>query len=256
MAVEKLPENVRVPAVARAMFSPSAILAAGTGASVAILAGLWPLAPVAAIVGWAARVAMAIPRKGGGEAIKPNKLPEPWRSLVLDAIQAQRQFHEVVTRVPAGPLRMELEGLKSRVADAVREGWDIAQKGVALDRGRQGLNLGHVHAERERLLTERKLREQHEIDLTAIDRAISAVDAQLAAGQRVETVAFQARDRLRLLNAQLDEAVANVVEISVRPGSTSAAGLGDQVGAIVDDLTNLKAALDEAGEAAQVTTPQ
>ncbi|HMQ28585.1 MAG TPA: hypothetical protein PKA98_21545, partial [Acidimicrobiales bacterium] len=52
------------PPVARAMMSPSGILLAGAGASVAILAGLGPIRAVAfAAIAWAGRGRYAIPPK-------------------------------------------------------------------------------------------------------------------------------------------------------------------------------------------------
>src|ERR671916_2354154 len=107
MSIERLPEEVRTPAVARAMFSPSAILLGGGAASAAILLGLWPLAPVAALVGWGAKVALAIPRKRRS-VINPGKLPDPWRTFVLEAAQAAKRFDDIVRTLPAGPLRDEL----------------------------------------------------------------------------------------------------------------------------------------------------
>jgi hypothetical protein len=246
MAIERLPENVRTPAVARAMFSPSAILLGGGAASAAILAGLWPLAPVAALVGWGVKVAMAVPRKRRRSTINPNKLPDPWRRFVLEAAQAAKRFEDLVRTLPPGPLRTELTEVAQRVAEGVRECWEIANRGVALDNARKQLGLAQAANELERLRGERELRAQQGMDLATIDQAIAAVQRQLAAGQRVETAAFEARDRLRVLNAQLDEAVAAVVEMSLRPPADSSAGaIRGQVNGIVDELEALRLALDE-----------
>jgi len=246
MAIERLPEEVRTPAVARAMFSPSAILLGGGAASVAILAGLWPLAPVAALVGWGAKVAMAVPRKRRQSVINPGRLPDPWKTFVIEAAQAAKRFDEMVRTLPSGPLRTELTEVGQRVSEGVRDCWEIANRGVALDRARTQLGLGQANNELDRLRGERALREQQAMDLESIDRAISAVQRQLAAGQRVETAAFEARDRLRVLNAQLDEAVAAVVEMSLRPGNDRSAGaIRGQVDGIVDELEALRLALDE-----------
>lgn len=244
MAIERLPEDVRTPAVARAMFSPSAILLGGGAASIAILAGLWPLAPVAALVGWGAKVAMAVPRKRRS-VINPGKLPDPWRQFVLDAAQAAKRFDEQVKRLPAGPLREELTEVGQRVNEGVRDCWEIANRGVALDVARKQLGLSQAANELDRLRGDRAMRAQQGMDLTSIDQAITAVTRQLAAGQRVETAAFEARDRLRVLNAQLDEAVAAVVEMSLRPNAGSAGAIRGQVNGIVDELEALRLALDE-----------
>ncbi len=245
MAIERLPEDVRTPAVARAMFSPSAILLGGGAASVAILAGLWPLAPVVALVGWGAKVALAVPRKHRS-TINPGRLPDPWRTFVLEAAQAAKRFNDLVRTLPTGPLRSELAEVGQRVDEGVRECWEIASRGVALDRARQQLGLSQAANELDRLRGERGLRAQQGMDLGSINRAMSAVQRQLAAGQRVEASAFEARDRLRVLNAQLDEAVAAVVEMTLRPAASSSAGdVRGQVNGIVDELEALRLALDE-----------
>ena len=44
--------------------------------------------------------------------------------------------------------------------------------------------------------------------LVRAQREVEALEAQLSSGERIETVATNARDRLRLLDARLDEAVA------------------------------------------------
>ena len=244
MSIERLPEEVRTPAVARAMFSPSAILLGGGAASVAILAGLWPLAPVAALVGWGARVALAIPRKRRA-VINPGRLPAPWKGFVIDAAQAAKRFNDLVRTLPAGPLRSELTEVGERVNEAVRECWEIANRGARLDLARRQLGLSQAAGELDRLKGERGLRAQQGMDIASIDRAINAVQRQIAAGQRIEASAFEARDRLRVLNAQLDEAVAAVVEMSLRPSAGSAGLVRGQVNGIVDELEALRLALDE-----------
>jgi hypothetical protein len=246
-AIGKLPSPLRTPEVARAMFSPSAILLAGGGAALAILSGAWVLAPFAAIAAWGARVAVAAPwGRGKRPAINPGKLPEPWRGFVLDAARARKRFDELVRRVPAGPLRDELESIAGRVADGVTEAQEVARKGVLVDQARASLQLGQAAAELDRLRGERSLRVQQGMDVASLDQAIRATQRQLEAGQRVENVAFQTRDRLRVLNAQLDEATAAVIELTVRPGATSAGQLSGQVEGIVDQLSSLRVALDEA----------
>ncbi len=165
---------------------------------------------------------------------------------MLEAAQAAKRFDEQVRTLPAGPLRAELTEVGQRVAEAVRECWDIANRGVALDRARSNLGLSSATNELDRLRGERTLRAQQGMDLSSIDRAFAAVQRQLAAGQRVEAAAFEARDRLRVLNAQLDEAVAAVVEMSLRPTADRSAGaLRGQVDGIVDELEALRLALDE-----------
>jgi len=73
--LERIPSDYRTPAVARAITAPSAILAAGVGASVVILAGA-PLV-AAAVVGaacWAGRV-----------TVPSGMAMVPFRTVAFDA---------------------------------------------------------------------------------------------------------------------------------------------------------------------------
>jgi hypothetical protein len=54
------------------------------------------------------------------------------------------------------------------------------------------------------------------------------------------------RDRLRLLDAQLGEAVTRAIELSVRPdGGSDLETLGADVDTLVHELESLRVALDE-----------
>src|SRR5687768_16491380 len=97
MARLSLRDRFFTPPVARAITSPSGILALGAGAGIGILTGGGVLA--AAIFGLAAiagRVSLAIPRTPKAERIDPFTLSEPWRHYVQDALQAHNRFTEAV----------------------------------------------------------------------------------------------------------------------------------------------------------------
>jgi hypothetical protein len=67
-------------------------------------------------------------------------------------------------------------------------------------------------------------------------------------------VAAEARDRLRLLDARLDEAVARAVELSLGAGDVSAAGgLQGDVDQLVEEMEALRVALDDAGPTASAS---
>jgi hypothetical protein len=60
------------------------------------------------------------------------------------------------------------------------------------------------------------------------------------------SVAQQARDQLRLLDARLDEAVTRAVELSLQTGDDAdLTGLGSDVDNLVLDMEALRAALEE-----------
>ncbi|MDQ1437438.1 MAG: hypothetical protein QOK43_1067 [Acidimicrobiaceae bacterium] len=242
--LERLPERVRSRPVAKAMFSPSATLLAGAGVSVAVLAGAPVLA--AAAVGalcWVGRVAWAVPRKRGEQRVEPGKVREPWRRFVVDAIDARRRFEQASHRTRPGPLRDRLTELGRRLDSAVDETWRIARQGDALQSAYSELDVGDVQQELASL--------GDEAASPSRDAAMKALQAQLAAAARIERVAGDARDRLRVLNARLDEAVARAVELSVGTmGDEDLLGVSNQVDSLVGEMESLREALEDTGERA------
>lgn len=257
MASLSLRDRFFTPQVARAIMSPSGILLAGAGTALGILVLGTAAAPVAALMGvgaWAARVAMAIPRGGTpGEPIDPFRVGDPWRRFVLDAQQAQRRFDDVVRRTRKGPLQDRLQSISGRVGDAVRECWRIACEGDRLDAALRTLDAGTVHRELQEVIEERS-GTRGAAASTALERTQQSLEAQLELVERLSSVAADARHRLRLLNAQLDETVARSVEISVQSqasGDLSAiGGLGVDVENVVGELEALRSALEETAAVA------
>ena len=243
--IERLPERVRTPAVARAATSPSAVLLAGAGASAAILAGLPILAAATAgALAWAAKVALAVPRPPRGERIDPSAVGEPWRHFVADALQARARFSQTVARARPGPLRDRLADLGGRLDQVVTECWRIARQGDALEEALRQLDVTAVRAELAQVQAER--RSAGAGDGAALERAERSVQAQLASAERLERVSRDARTRLRVLNAQLDEAVARAVELSLQAADTSdLSPLSADVDSLVGELESLRQALEE-----------
>jgi hypothetical protein len=237
MVIERLPERVRTPQVARAIMSPSGYLLAGAGTSAAILGGLPILA--AAGVGalfWAIRVAAAVPRRAGGDRIETRSLRPPWRDFVEEAVAAQRRFETACARTRAGPLRDHLTDLGRRLGDGVRESWQIARQAQTLDEAWHELDVDGVRRELAEV--------EREPTSPATTRTGSALQAQLESAERIRKVADDARDRLRVLNAQLDEAVARAIELSVQSADATSLGpLVDNVDSLVGELESLREAL-------------
>ena len=242
--IERLPEHYKVPATARALTLPSAILLAGVGASAAILGGL-PIIAAAGIgaAAWAARVAFALPRRAKPDDIDPFRLVDPWRTLVRDALAAQRSFTRSVEDTRPGPMRDRLTELGTRVGDAVRECWRIAQRGQELDRAARKLDVTATMRELEQVRADLK-RHPGRQELVG---AVNAIESQLASYQRLTGVAQNARDRLRRLNAQLDEVHSRAVELSVSQADVAVLQpLGSDVETMVGDLEALRQALEES----------
>lgn len=234
--------------MAEAVVSPSAILAAGAGTALGIATGLGPLAVLAGLAAWGARVALAVPRHRAGERIDPMAVQEPWREFVADALQAERRFDEVVSRSRPGPIRKRLQIIDRRIGDGVKECWRIACQGDALAAALRSLDEPGIRRQLAEVQQERRRAPANEAAAFSLARTQSAIEAQLASAQRLRQVADDAANRLRLLNAQLDEAVARSLEISLHAGDVSQLGpLSQDVEGVVVELESLRQALEEAG---------
>lgn len=245
--IARLPERVRTPAVARAVVSPSAILLAGAGTALGIVTlGIGPAALALGAAAWGVRVALAIPRKPAAERVNPSSVGEPWRRFVLDAQQAQRRFDTAVGRSRPGPIRDHLQSIEGRMADGVSECWRIARQGDTLDAAVQTLDEARIQQELSEVLDERRRHRDDPDSDRSLYRTQQAIESQLASAQRLRKVGEDAKNRLRLLNAQLDEAVARALEVSLSAGDVSQlAPLSDDVEGVVGELESLRQALEE-----------
>ncbi|HEV2758358.1 MAG TPA: hypothetical protein VGV86_02220 [Acidimicrobiales bacterium] len=241
--LERLPERARTPAMARAITSPGTILLAGAGASAAILAGV-PLAAAAVVAGvvWVGRVAMAVPRKARRAEVDPATVKEPWRSLVKQAQRAESRFDQVLATTAPGPLKDRLAEVDARVAVGVDECWRIAERGNELSAAVADLGVDDLHNQLQRAEAEAA---RHP-DRTDLAGTATAIRQQLASAERLAGVARDAEDRLRRLAAQLNEAVARAVELSLQgPDMGSLQPLGSDVDSLVGELETLRVALEE-----------
>jgi hypothetical protein len=252
MASLSLRDRFLTPPVARAITSPSGILVAAAGASTAILVGL----PVVAVAGvgalaWAARVGFAVPRNAAEPRIDAGRLKEPWRNFVREAQQAQQQFAQALSRAPKGPLHDRLATIADRIASGVHECWKVAQAGNDLAIARGQIDLADITRQRQGVDADAAA-----MAGSAAAGTLEALDAQLAAVARMDRVIADTTDRLRLLDARLDEAVTRAIELSVRADSPDELrGLGDDVDSLVGDMESLRLGLDEVDGSTSLPPP-
>jgi hypothetical protein len=255
VSLDDLPEHLKSRKTAQAVMSPAAIVAAGAGVSVGVLAGIPVLA--AAAVGAAAYgivVALRLPRRPKPlKDIDPKTLSQPWSRYVHEALSAHRRFDEVVRSARHGPIRDRLAEIGARIDAAVLECWRVARYGHALNRGVNSLNLREVES---RLGQVRDARPGSEPATDSHGRTVEALEAQLASGRRLAQVAQDAQARLEVLDARMDEAVARAVELSLSAGDASdLSGLGADVDQLVGDMEALRQGLEEVGRTARGGTP-
>jgi hypothetical protein len=241
--LERLPEHARTPAVAKAIMSPSGILLAGAGVSAGVLVGIG--LPAALVVGglvWGGRVAAAVMRgRPRLERIDPFTIQEPWRTLVHRAQMTGQRFEDAVHQTAPGPLRDRLAEVGERVQTAVRQAWAIAKRGHNLDNAVTDLDIEGIR----RQLANVERRGGGGGNQEATERALRN---QLQSAERLAAVAQDARDRLQRLNAELAEAVARAVELSLSADDIGAVQpLGSDVDTVVGELEALRLALEETG---------
>ena len=241
--LDRVPQEALTPAVARAIMSPSGILLAGAGVSAGILAGIGiPAAVVVGALVWGGRVGYAVMKgRPRTEKIEPFTIQDPWRTLVHRAQSTGQRFEDAVRQTAPGPLRDRLAEVGERVQTAVSQAWAIAKRGNALDNAVQALDIEGVR----RQLAQAQRNAGRDTNQDAIVRSLQA---QVDSAERLATVAEDARNRLQRLNAELAEAVARAVELSLSAADAGALQpLGSDVENVVGELESLRQALEETG---------
>jgi hypothetical protein len=237
-----LRDRFLTPRVARAITAPSSILLLGGAAAAGILLAGPLVGAVVGVGAYAGRVLAAIPRRGRDDAIDPSRLRSPWRDYVQETLVARARYDQVVRQAQAGPLRDRLSSIGERIADGVRESWRVAQRGQALEEGLHQLQPNVAVRE---LAAARAELQRRPSD--AVRQRLSSLEAQVATAQRLQGVVQDAAERLRLLDARLDEMVARAVELSLSGDHGRLQGLGSDVDSLVGEMEALRLALEETG---------
>ena len=224
----------RVAAATRAARSPSALILGAAGAGVCVLASA-PLVVTVFVAAFLylcrvafAALAVTVPRP---EPILAYSVAEPWRGFVLSAQSLGQRFAAVANQSQAGPLHDQLVIVANRIDDGVRRAWEVARKGDALDQSLAALNVPAI---------------QKQAEETSNPATLAAINAQLATATRLQQVSSASADRLRLLNAQLGEAVAQAVELSLtEPSDAAISRLSGNVDSAVHELEALRQGMEE-----------
>ena len=251
--IDRLPEAWKTPKTADAVMAPSAILLAGAGAAAAILGGL-PLLAVAGVgvLAYGVRVLSMLPRLRRHSNIDPMSIADPWLSFVREALDAQRRYRKAVAGTSPGPKRDKLVEIGQRVDDGVDECYRIAKRGDALVDAID--NLDAVSARKD-LETAKAAARATPGD--AQQGTVAALQAQVDSADRLISVARDAQDKVRLLDARLDEAVARAVELSIRADDVGQLGdVGGDIDGLVNEMESLRVGLEEAdGKTDEIKLP-
>ncbi len=230
------------PRVARAITAPSSILILGGAAAAGILVAGPVIGAVLGVGAYAGRVLAAVPRRGRDDRIDPALLRAPWRDYVHETQIAEARYRKVVKDARSGPLKDRLSLIGDRIQDGVGEAWRIAKRGQALEDGLHQMQpqeaqrqLNQAHAEASRGQSE------------STRQRIQSLESQLATAGRLQRVTRDAAERLRLLDARLDEMVARAVELSLSGDDGKLHGLDSDVDSLVGEMEALRLALEETG---------
>jgi hypothetical protein len=238
------------PPVARAIMSPLGILLAGVGTAGAVLIGVGlPIALGVGVAAWAGRVLAAVPRgnrAASATGIDAYTLNDPWRAYVLAAQANRNRFERTIKAMRPGPLRDRLSGVSDRFEDAVNEGWRVATRGNDIEAALRTLDTRNAQLELAEL--------QRQAPTPATRATVASLQAQLASANRMVSVATDARDHLRLLDARMDEMIARAAELSVTADG-DVGSLGAEVDGLVNELEALRQAMEETGRAAGGALP-
>lgn len=243
--LEKPPDK-RLPSVARAATSPTAIVLAGAGVAVgeAFHLGL-VVALVLGAAGYGARVAWsavrrraALRRRGRRHLarIDPWSVPEPWRGYTTRALDARKAMRQLARDCPPGPVADYLSNALGQVEAAVEEYWALARSGAALAGapGRSQKVAQELDAAQTVATT------AHGADRAALESGEDALASELRSLRHLDTVAAQVSTQLSTLSAQLEGLVAAAGELVVSAGVP-----GADLSVLSSQLTSLARALDE-----------
>jgi hypothetical protein len=162
---------------------------------------------------------------------------------VSDALKARARFDASVSEMRTGPLRDTLSDVGLRLQNAVDECWRVARRGQSLADARSRIN---VETARYELDQARGRSPEPPVPGTTLARTVEALEAQIASADRMDLLLVETVDRLRLLDARMDETVTQAIELAVQADSPDdLGGLGSDVDSLVLDMEALRQALDE-----------
>ncbi len=182
--------------------------------------------------------------------IDPFALSEPWRRYVQRAQSAKLRYDRTVQSTRDGPMRERLASIGGRLDQGVDDCWRIASRGHDIDGARSNLDVGA--ARRDLTAVEAQLASATE-PRDSLTSTADSLRSRIAAADRMQKVSDDARDRLRLLDARLNEILATATEVSV--GTTDTSALTDDVDGLLAELDSLRAAMEEVDRAGRSDLP-
>ncbi len=176
--------------------------------------------------------------------IDPFTLQEPWRRYVQSAMQSRRRLDDVVNQRADGPMRDRLADTVRQVDDIVARIWEAAQEGHAISSASRLADLPSL--ERRISTTETQLADLPDERRGPLESSLGSLRSSVEVGRRLARDRDQASDRLRELNARLDELVIRGIEVSAsNVNTTDADTLRAELDSLVVDVEGLRQGLAE-----------
>ncbi len=173
------------------------------------------------------------------DAIDPAAVPAACRPAVDRALRSRTQFAELVATLHDGPLQTRMTGLAEQLDAGVLAVWRTASQAGAIDRVTAALDPDRITAELKQARRD-----------GAPDEVVSALQERFASTQRLLNSRDELRERLDVLEARLDTAVAKAAELALTSGASATAGIAaleHDLGQVVVELDALAAATAELG---------
>jgi hypothetical protein len=243
--LEKRPDN-RLPSVARAATSPTAIVLAGAGIAIGVAAHLGiAIALVLGAAAYGARVAwtavrrrMALSRRNRRHLarIDPWSVPEPWRGYTTRALGSRKALRQLARDCPPGTVADYLSNTLGQVDSAVEEYWALARSGAALA-GSPGRSQ---KVARELDTAQKAAASAQGAERAVLESGEDALASELRSLRHLDSVAAQVAAQLSTLSAQLEGLVAAAGELVVSAGTP-----GADLSLVSSQLTSLTRALEE-----------
>jgi hypothetical protein len=235
--------------LAEAIMSPSSLLLGGAVGGLAIAAG-GPVGLVAGVAAWLFATTRKLKPKevlrgaSAPKRIDPFAINDPWRASVMNAMGAQMRFDRAVDSTSKGALRERLAGIRDKVGEAVEQCWTIAVQGDQLDDAIRELDV-RDQANNLKIAEEQIRRNSDPNRVGSLEARRDAIRSQLESANRLVELSQSTEDRLRQLNAQLDELVVRGIELSVTGSSEDLNDLGLGVDSVLTEMEAVRQAMTE-----------
>ena len=220
--------ETRLPTVAQAAASPTAIVLAGAGVAVGELAHLGLVVAIVfggaaygARVGYAAvhrRLALRGRARRRLARIDPWSVPEPWRSYTTRALEARKRYRQLAADCPPGPVADYLANSVAKVDSATEEHWALAKSGAGLV-DPPGRTEGAAKALEE---VQAELLQARGANRARLESREGELASQLRSFRNLESVSAQISNHLSELSSQLEGVVASAGELVASAGAAGA----------------------------------